>query len=443
MIAKNKNTVHSRIYNVYNEHIQNTPPKTPQNSHKFESKSGGRLDTITVNSSPPENKGLQRDLKLYENGVIDINTGEIFPFEAPIKKSFSEHRIQRYIIQSAIRDCLPNHRIKICLRHRVIKEDDIKLLKNRETGKCSFGNLMVCGSGWVCPCCGAKITEVRRKGLKSILKCATGCGYKIVMITKTARHFIVDRLKNMNESFSKANDAFYRSKIIKKLQKEIGMVGYVRSHEINYGQEYGWHPHYHELWIFKSDKSYDELCALIKKLCFPVWQNRCVKNGLREPSPLAFHVRDAESAWDYVNKYGDEEKKDEPENSWGAAEELTKNNFKKAKSNSMTFLGLVESYMETGSNFTKSLIKEYSQATYRKRALVYSRGLKDLFEIDERTDEEIAAAKEEHCDILADIEFKQWKLILKYRGIGIIQHLGEVAGIEAVQLYIKSLENKG
>ena len=101
---------------------------------------------------------------------------------------------------------------------------------------------------------------------------------------------------------------------------------------------------------------------------------------------------------DYLVKIGN--------GNWGAEKELVGVATKKGKQGRYTPFDLVD---RRDDKFI-----EYLQATKGKRQLLYSKGLRALFGLnEEKTDEELIKEQVEHSIKIANISYKNWKKILR------------------------------
>jgi|AYRF01.1.fsa_nt_gi hypothetical protein len=359
--------------------------------------------------------------------AIDYGTGEYFGevksgrnLNAELHMDFCPDtaRLDRFRLLNTVRTVCPEHRTANCLRFQkqvggyssdgIPLTLDVEVWQSLEHQKCHYKNLTVCGRVWTCPVCTAKINEGRRKELKAVCQAHQKAGGTVLMITKTFSHTRFDSLSEMLSGLSKANDRFWRCADIKKLRKSLNLVGYIRAVELTYGQANGWHPHYHELWLVGPNNDLPE----IKKTVFRKWRDFTEKVGLGSPNEeYGVHVRGAADAWAYMTKFGDE--------GWDYSHEMTKHHVKKAKNNRFTPFSLLRVFNGDlnvegmpAKEHAKKLFQEYAKVMHRKRQLQYSRGLKDLYEIEEIEDEELVEKAEEDSIRLATIDDTNWKKIL-------------------------------
>ena len=86
---------------------------------------------------------------------------------------------------------LPDERVCGCRWAVISRQHGVEVaLTTYEDGttRAGYGGLQVCGSVWLCPCCGKRISEVRRGELNALLAWARSVGLVPVMLTLTARH---------------------------------------------------------------------------------------------------------------------------------------------------------------------------------------------------------------------------------------------------------------
>jgi len=206
--------------------------------------------------------------------------------------------------------------------------------------------------------------------------------------------------------------------------------------EVNHGQANGWHPHMHELWFL--DVTLHDY-SILRSEIFDLWLKACQRFGLGLPSEKhGIDVRGGVEAANYVAKFGTED-------SWGIESEMTKANIKKGRNGSRSPFQLLHDYQD-GDKQSGALFVEYAEAFKGKRQLVWSRGLKVQFELDELTDDEIIAIQEDESELVISITRKQWRLVRFAPGslTGhdarlIVLQLAENGGADSVDLYLAGL----
>jgi hypothetical protein len=366
------------------------------------------LVSTTKSQSPLFDKKSSKTEKIEVNTVFD-------------------ERFVRYEMQSVAKHILPKHRVGICLSHMI--DNRVDLFKHRSTQKAFYGGLMVCGNVWVCPVCAAKISERRRAELKTAFNGHINNGGYCTMMTLTFSHSARDKLEDLLDALSKAMIKFRSGKRYDKFRKEIGLIGSIRAFEITYGAN-GWHPHIHLLNMHTTEIEQWEW-EYLKDDLYDMWSTACAKYGLSCDRKHGIKLNDAQEASTYIGKWGDI--MDKP---WGTDSEMTKSNIKKGRAGSMTPFDFLRVAVDDGDLEYSSKFKEYADAIKFKRQLVWSPGLKDMFLIEEKTDEEVAVEKIEDADHLGSLERDDWRYILQNRLRATLLKNAELYGYEQALINI-------
>ena len=309
-------------------------------------------------------------------------------------------------MQAAAKHVLPKHRVGICLRHQIEAYGGVDIFKHRETQRAFYGGLMVCGSVWVCPVCAAKISERRRKELKTAFKAHLDTGGYCTMVTLTFSHSPKDKLHDLLVALGKSVNQFRSGKRYNNFRKDIGLVGSIRAFEVTHGAN-GWHPHIHLLLMHSNEIEPWEWMDMQDRL-YDMWSSACIKNGLDTSREHGLKMHDAAEASTYIGKWGDIMDK-----RWGTDSEMTKANIKKGRGESMTPFDMLRVIIEDGDLEYEGKYQEYAKATKGKQQLVWSPGLKAKYLIEDKTDEEIATEKVEAADLLGVLTWQDWKYILR------------------------------
>lgn len=318
-------------------------------------------------------------------------------------KKVREARAERYAMQSVARKAIPDERVSICLRNRIVKRgsdkyEDIKVWKHRQTHKAFYSGLIVCGSVWCCPICASKITERRKQELKIAFDTHKSNGGKIAMLTLTFSHDKTDKLKDLLDKFGQATQRLFRGKAFDNIRKELDLIGRIRVYECTYGDN-GFHPHAHIALFYNNDVDLMDIRIKIYRL----WEKACEKEGLKTSFDFGLDLQSAEQAEEYFCKHG----------TWSIEQEMTKWHSKKGKLNtSLTPFDFLRYYMHTEDIRYLKLFEEYAKAFKGKRQLQWSNGLKKRFIIEEKSDEELAKEKTEEADLLGILSWEEWKVIL-------------------------------
>jgi len=246
---------------------------------------------------------------------------------------------------------------------------DVHLSDYQESGqrRASFGGLQTCGLVWNCPACAARISETRRRQVNAGLEWAKEQGYRIAMITLTARHGDGDELVALLSAMKRAKKRLHQHRAWKRLKPQV--VAMLTATEVTHGRN-GWHPHFHVVVIVKTK----EAEAALADMGDP-WRGALRAEGL-DGAAAAFDIQDASAAGRYVAK-------------WGAGEELTMSGRKSAKGKGRTPLQLLEAH-KAGNEDAGELWLEYAAAFHRRTQLDGLKKLVDLACLDNVTDAEAA-----------------------------------------------------
>jgi hypothetical protein len=323
---------------------------------------------------------------------VDPETGEVQPsgFD-PVAL-----RVERFALQSAARRILPDSRTAKCLRVRQAHRQ-VEVWRSKEHGTAHYGGLQTCGSVWACPVCAAKISERRRAELLRAMDAHRAAGGAVLLLTLTNPHTASDRLSEVLDRQAAAMSRFNSTRQAAKLFASIGCVGTVRAWEVTHGQN-GWHPHFHVLLFVRSGLA---LGALSDRF-YDLWANSCRLAGLPIPSERhGVRLDDGTRAAEYVSK-----------GLWGLDREMTKGHLKKARAGSSPF-DFLRAYLSDGDRVAAARFREFAEAFHGKRQLVWSKGLRDLYAVEDLTDAEVAARQDDRAELLGSITLEQWRAVLR------------------------------
>jgi hypothetical protein len=366
---------------------------------------------------------------------IDEETGEIIFFNEKENGAYEiahdhpiESRLERWILQSAVKKLLPEKRVAKCCRLRAITNSTIKVLYNSVNKTAHFGGLQTCGSVWDDPVCAVKISERRRVDeVAPAMQAWESQGGQCLLLTLTHPHHKFNSLADLLEGEQKAMSRLTGCKALRRLFKSIGFKGSIRAWEVTYGDN-GFHPHFH-LILFVSQSLCLPLDSLESKL-YDLWANACRLAKL--PIPDRAHgvkLHDGSNAKTYVSK-----------GCWGLDREITKGHLKKSK-NGRSPMDLIRSYVFDGDKQSGALFVEYSKAFHGRRQLQWSPGLKAYFGIGEKSDEQVAAEQDDKASVLGEIEWTTWQLVLKSELRGEILELARLGSWDAITRLLDNLKN--
>lgn len=344
----------------------------------------------------------------------------------------------RFYMQAVAREILPNNRINICWRYPLPARKTVEVIYSEERKRARAFGTMKCGQGWICPLCSSYIAEQRRNELGRALENGRK-SYIAFMITYTARHNANTRLKPMLDKMQKAFRYLKTGKVWTSIKDEFYLVGSIRATEITYGSS-GWHPHYHELMIVDIDCIRDfyegaisEYAEGLEAVMAPRWLRGLEREGLTAREDLALRVSTTnKDVKDYIAKYG----KMPLESDFASqANEIARGTTKTARSGNFSVWELL---FEAGHNAnSKRLFLEFVAAVKGKSQLQWSRGLKQLLDIDTIRDEIAAEGIETDTDrLLASINIEGWKWIANRGFLGQLMTIAHTGDAEKLQSFI-------
>ena len=360
---------------------------------------------------------------------VDPETGEITGCDP------METRVQRFILQAAARSLFPKSRLDKCLRIRTAHQD-VQVWKSTEHQTTHYKGLQTCGSVWRCPVCSAKIAERRRLEIIQAMdahKLAGGC---VNLLTLTCPHQVKDNLADLLANQAKALNRFWNDRQVKAVLAEMGTLGQIRALEVTHGrlspQNNGWHPHYHVM-LFQGSgvdlARFDQAQMTDWRVRLYVqWAKACKGSGLGEPSyQHGLRLDNGDKAAQYVAK-------------WGLEDELTKGHTKKALHGETPFDFLRAIVADKADKQAAALFVEFAKTFEGKRQLHWSKGLKKLYQVKEKTDDALAAETDDKARLLGMITLDQWRDVLAVEGRGVVLQLAAAGGWDAVVLYLEQIK---
>lgn len=287
---------------------------------------------------------------------------------------------------------------------------DVVMTVDRETGSLSGAAIrqrMSCGNVWTCPTCSPKIRAGREREITEGVGNHMRAGGGVLMATFTISHGKRDALADLLAILQGAFSDMANRRAFRDLMADYGVVGRIRALEVTYGQN-GWHPHYHVLVLTNRPLDAHDVEAMRLEL-FGLWDAYTAgRGGHINAHGLDMQVaRNATAAGRYI------------------AKELTDSADAKTGSGSVTPFQLLDS--DTPRN--ERLWEEYAGAMKGKRAILWSRGLRDALGLGKApTDAELAEdgnAPKDGDVLVARVSREVWN-----------RHRNRAALIEAVTLEV-------
>ena len=352
--------------------------------------------------------------------------------------------IERFRLQSAARRLLPLEGVAGCLRRRQAGKEYVELWHLPEVGRAKYGGLQTCSSVWACPVCAAKITERRRLEVREGIDAwnAKGAGYEIVMATFTVRHHCGDELGFLVRGLIKALRRLSAGKMGALMRSRYGIVGNIRSVEVTYGEDNGWHPHIHMLFFVQPGCQFDLLWLHLRKQ----WDNALRLEKMKDVTSRGVDLRWAnEDIAEYVAKMGHER-------TWNIEHELAKGPAKLGRGEHYSPIQLLSMYAdnpnetikETGEVITSRpgrLWWIYATEMKRTHQLRWSPGLRAMLGLKkEKSDEELAAEADKRGNLLAELDSKEWATVLHFNKRAELLNIASGGSLDAVKDFLTDLD---
>jgi hypothetical protein len=272
-------------------------------------------------------------------------------------------------------------------------------------GSAYYCGLETCGSVWLCAVCSAKIHRRRAAELREALDNWVGNGHSASLVTITVPHDLDDPLPKLLNAERATWKHVTQGAAWQRLKLRLGTYGHVIALEFTWGDENGWHPHYHVLLVHDQDLDAAAIAALHAHVHSRLAVT-CRKYGLRQPNQLHAVRIDpnvsAAAAGAYIAKGGD----------WTPAEEMTRGDLKTSRTGSRTPFQILADYYQTGDIRDRDLWREYSRVTRGLAAVRWSRGLRAVAHMGcqtlERTDRQLAT-EDVDGDVVLIMSIKTWR----------------------------------
>ncbi len=277
----------------------------------------------------------------------------------------------------------------------------------RKDDSAYYCGVETCGNVWLCPVCSPKIRHRRTCELRAALAAWEADDHAASLVTITVPHDLDDPLSRLVDAERSAWKKITAGAAWQRLKRRLGIAGHIMALEITWGDDHGWHPHYHVLLVHERDLDAGAIAAVHGHIHSRLGAS-CRDFGLREPDPLHGVRIDSNvsgtAAGAYVAKGGD----------WTPAEEVSRGDLKTGRSGSRTPFQILADYYQTGDLHDRHLWRVYSRVTRGLAAVRWSRGLRALMlgpaVEPERPDEELAA-EDINGELLAVIPLSVWSRI--------------------------------
>jgi hypothetical protein len=253
-----------------------------------------------------------------------------------------------------------------------------------------------------------------------------GDGHGAAFVTHTLQHHRRDTLDSRLSAVSSSLRLSLQGSAWNRRKARLGIVGSIKAVEATWGESNGWHPHSHSVLLTDRPLSAGEVEDLEGWL-YGRWLAVSEARGLGSPSRAhgvdVRAVTDAGGISDYLVKV---------EAGWGIGLELTRGDLK-AKAGRYTPVEILTWLVETGEKLPHRLWMDWERATFGKRAIVWSRGLRQLLLGDELDQADVDLARAEGADLAllrAWVERARWNEITRDGSTGeLLRSIEECAAV--------------
>jgi hypothetical protein len=225
-----------------------------------------------------------------------------------------------------------------------------------------------CASPWACSVCAPRIREARARELDALFTLLDALGYVLLFVTPTVSHERGSKLRDLMRAFS---DSYSWSMNHHQFKGDSAYVGQVRAWDFTHGKN-GWHPHQHNVFVFKPGTSWAEAERLVMVAGERFSRRLSERHGVRTAIPgPGWHVQQITAAGGGVSSYVSK-----VDGGWGTGLEVARGDLKRGRG-SQTPWQLLERAVR-GDVAAAWLWSEYEAATKGLHAIQIGRLLKAL-----------------------------------------------------------------
>jgi len=395
----------------------------------------------------PQYSLLQAGDSTQKIGISDTNQPVDRPEPRKTKNSLADSlddSRERYKLLYAAIQAIPDSRVTVCKHIAAFNPEtqgaqSVRIAANGE-GETSFMGAAVCGSVWLCPVCNPRIAKQRQQEILHAMRINRQRGGVTLMLTITFSHSRNDVLAELLKKFTKSLSKMKGCRRYKNIRRGIGYLGSIRALEFTHSDRNGWHPHVHEI-LFLKQTDKDEWIGNFEGKLQDRWLAALQAVGGSGIKDIALKLSKSDQyIAEYIAKFGRSPKDN---GNWDMTKEVAKSVAKKSNdSNHATPTELLIAYGNK-SGLAATLWVEYVTAFHGKQQMVWSRGLKAYFAIEELSEDEITRDDKEPYDVLAVITPEIWRFLLKEDHNGMVRAeiltIAKNDGLEALLDYINQI----
>lgn len=344
-------------------------------------------------------------------GLLDSSHGLFFhPVRDAVSASHKRPKYPQYKRREGVRDLSRTFDLDL----RVAKcgypspRSEGVDLRRYDTGKVGVSGTLYCGNAHQCPVCRVHIASGRQQEIEKALLEAQQLGWHAYFLTLTLPHGLSDRLQVLWSELRSSYGRLFGGRNATWIKAQ-GYQGRISSFDVTHGGTNGWHPHLHVLIFF--DRPVPES---FQRELFRLWEKALAKHD-RLPNESAFrflslsdNLQETSRVAAYMSKGSTEELSSSP---WSVADELTASHVKNSDSG-LTVDQLIDS-ATAGYAEALDLLLEYFDASKGRQLISWSKGLKALLSVHDRTDEEILEEREKQGVLLGTLTHSQWVYVIE------------------------------
>jgi len=303
--------------------------------------------------------------------------------------SASDRRAVRYDLREALWTHSDRKRLRMCGRCRAsgASQPTVRVAD----GVAHFTNVQTCGSIWSCPVCGPKVRQERAIEIdQAMQRWLDRSGGAVLFLTLTMPHDFGDDLDALFRVQKAAWGRIFSGRAWQDEKAQFGLLHWIRSWDCTHGVN-GWHPHAHAVLFASRTPTAVELEAIERRF-HARWASAVEERGYRRPTrENGIKLELARTRADLAAYVAQLAVVSDANEDCKVALEVARTDLKLGRKGRRTPFEILAAFAGSGDYDQLLLWREWESATHGKHAIQWSRGLRALLEIDERTDEEIAA----------------------------------------------------
>ena len=326
---------------------------------------------------------------------------------------FVSPKLERFRLREASRLLARSKNQRKCGRVRIKSDVEVSRRLDQEEGGAHFHGLVRCGSWSACPVCSAAIAAHRGQEIEEAVRVHQEGGGEVLLVTVTLRHHKGHSLQELTDvlrdswRYMKAGASWQGGKRRRDgtrrvgWRERLGYVGAISGTEATYGDEHGWHPHKHVLFLLEKPVPKEVIEGFLR-FSRKRWVKRVSEHhGFPAPSwEHGVNIVRGENAARYLAKMG-------------LGREVAGIHQKEGRNGNLTPFQLLGKWADEECEAARKRWEEWTEAMHGKAQLFWSQGLRArlLPDSEEVTDEEIVEGEEGPEELVAVIPGNVWDKI--------------------------------